>query len=158
MCQTPPKNSIAFLPFLSHEPKPYKSFPPSTHHLFHSSHISQSLCSKSQPLVFSPPISLSCSYLSSTFIQPNRSHGCSDSLSALLPPHPVPEATWYRGQCNPAIRNLLLNPFSLPRLNTKRCPNTSWKKKKLRSIAQQALLREESRGWEWEEKMSETGL
>lgn len=73
------------------------------------------------------PSHLSLLFLS--FIQSNRSHGCSDSLSALLPPHPVPEATRYRGQCNPAIRNLLLNPFNLPRLNTKRCPNTSWKKK-----------------------------
>lgn len=48
-------------------------------------------------------------------------------LTAPLSPLGVPEASWYRGQCNPAIRNLQLNPFNLPRLNTKRCPNKSWK-------------------------------
>lgn len=108
-----------------------KSFSPFPHHLFHSTHIShptqlspKSLLNSPSSLPF-PSISLS-RHLST----PDKSHGSLPPLPPLL--HlfsliPVPEASRYRGQCNPAIGNLQFNPFNLSRLNTKRCPNKSWK-------------------------------
>lgn len=115
----------------------------------YSSCISHPTQLSSKSLPNSPPFF----YLSpSSFIHPHLPHQVSwlstssTSLTAPFSPHPIPEASRYQGQCNPAICNLQLKAFNLSRLNTKKTAEQELEK--LVPIAQQAswLLWEQGGG------------
>ena len=123
-------------------------FPPLPHHLFHSSHISYptQLSPKSPPSLLFPSISTSPSLLYrrlSTLIYPDRSQGSLCLLhlprgpSPTFPLIPSQRPTVNRVSVIPPYVISKLNPLNLSRLNTKRCPNKSWRKK-WRPIAQPA--------------------
>lgn len=119
----------------------------SPHHLFlFFTHLS------SHTIIAQIPSQLPSSLLSRSLIiyppssTPSWLSAFSTSLTAPLSPHPIPEASQYQGQCNPAICNLQLKPFNLSRLNTKKMSEQELKK--FVPIAQQAswLLWEQSGG------------